>query len=301
MLAGVLYNKHGVRYVALGNMEKALQYFEKALCVEPWNDIYLENYKTALYSVSDIMIPYDTFIPYLENSLWFLQDDPSFVDYAIWMSNKAISYYADDLREYQKALDLIFEFKTRFHHEKYLKTLLEYESTIEFNWAIILYNRGEYEQAYLKIKNIYFKNRDLPKNKDAYVELAIKYSQQLLLRGQDYSRVSQIMDTLYLEASDYPVVKEVYIAVLLAPFQKGPAYVQENPKEAYELAHKVYKMSPDHTFSKRILSQVYHELAMAEIRKNNLVNAHRILVEGLELFPDDKLLNDDFKQLEDAF
>ena len=42
-------------------------------------------------------------------------------------------------------------------------------------------------------------------------------------------------------------------------------------------------------------------MAMQKVRENKLADAHRILVKGLEFIPDDKLLLEDMKQVEDAF
>ncbi len=290
-----LYNVRGSKFLQLGNLEEALKYFEKAVIIDQNNNHHLDNYKYALYNLNDMISPYDSFIPYLKNSFWILSDDPTFVDVAILMSNKAILYYADELRNHRKALKIIRSLKTRYLNEKYLKVINEQELQVRYNWANYFYKNGQNYLAYTKMKEIYFEDKTIPKYKEGYVDFTVSYVTKLLKMREDIDKARGVMDTLYSEAPDYYRVKDLYVNVLLFPIHN---YMNSNLNKAKYIAHKVFKKFPNHEYVQFFISQVYHELALQQLRKNNMKEAYKILVNGLKYLPNDKLLNETFEELE---
>jgi len=300
-LMGLFYHLKGTESLATGEFEPALHFYEKALFLDPDNEIFLQNYKASLMGTSQILTPVSKFLPYFRNALWFLRDDQSFNDFAIVLAKQIIIYYVDEMRDHKTALDLILELKVSYINEKFIKALSDLEDDIEFNSIGRLISLGNYEEAYSKMKAAYDNHPTIPKYKESYVDISRTYVYHLLHKYRDYEKARQIMDTVIVKAGDYPVIKDMYIAVLLAPFEQGHRYINSNLQDAYALAHKAYDSNPDHEFTKYAISQVYHEMAMAKIRENELADAHRILVKGLKLIPNDDLLVEDLNQVEDTY
>ena len=131
--------------------------------------------------------------------------------------------------------------------------------------------------------------------KDDYVDFGLAYvSKQLRMRQVDETTVA-LVDSLFQEAPEYPQVKDMYVNVLFAPYVKN---LNSNIKKARSAALKVYKKFPEHPLAREAIASVYHRMAMEALRKNKMKEAYKLLVEGLELVPENKLLNESFEQLE---
>jgi tetratricopeptide (TPR) repeat protein len=300
-LMALFYHIKGMQSLESGEFEPALKYYEKALFVNPDNEIFRQNYKASLISTSQILNPISKFLPYFRNALSFLKNDQSFTDFAIVLAKQLVAYYVDEMRDHKRALNLILELKVSYINDKFIRTLSDLEEDIEFDSITRLVSLGNYEEAYTRMKAAYDEHLSIPKYKESYADISKAYVYHLLHKYRDYEKARQIMDTVIVKAGDYPIIQDMYISVMLAPFEQGLRYVESNIKEAYSLAHKAYDSNPQHEFAKYAISRVYHEMAMTKIRENNLIEAHRILVKGLKLVPNDKLLIEDLGQVEEAY
>ena len=300
VITGAFYYNSALQYLEYGNIEYCVRNFEKALLFDPFNILYQQIYKYSLLSLYVVDSTPDTFIPYFRNSVLLLKDDPSFVAPAISIANEILFNWTEDSHKYNEALKLAKNLKTDFVNEQFLKSMIETETKIKYNQALTLYKRGEIKTAYTIMKNLYTQDTSSYKTKDTFVNMSIEYAKDLIMHAKKYEMANSIMDTLFYFVPNYAVVKDAYIEILLAPFQFEYLFIKDNPQKALEIAKKAFKMFPNSERTKLILAQVYHDIAMEAIRKNDLRSAHKILVEGLNYLPGDKLLNEDFEQVIDA-
>ncbi|MBN2425936.1 MAG: hypothetical protein JXB44_12990, partial [Calditrichaceae bacterium] len=259
LLCAAFYNLNGILWAQKGNLLESLKCLEKAVLINPNNDDFIDFYKSVLYNNSNLVSPPDKFLPHLKNALFFLKNDPSFTDNGIIMVNKIIGYLVDDQHEYDKALDIIMELKTSYPDSRFIKRLAEFEADIEYFKILALLKRGDYESAYKSMKILFYQNPDLPKYKDAYIDTGIKYANQFVFRTRDYDKAFQIMDSIYTVASDYSIVADFYMYLVMANLSEKEMTNVKDSKSAYNLAHKAHRLFPDHPVTKQALSKVYHE------------------------------------------
>jgi tetratricopeptide (TPR) repeat protein len=283
----LFYNNRGYTFLELGNVEKALLQFEKSMALYPENDMLRANYKSALYHLSDITVQYSDFITFYKNALILLNDDETFSDAAINMARRALFYYADEQRQFKKAVDLSTDFKLNFAYDKYLVALNEIERDIEIMWAQTLNNRGFYDLAYEKFRDIYYFNKTTPKNKDMYVDATISYVRYLMTHQGNDERILMVLDTLIAEAPEYNRVKEIYMLKFVDAFSRC---VGTDLKKAQNIAHQAYKFDPQHQFSHMAIIQVYTQMSMTELRKQNIKKAYNLILEGLKYYPNETSL-----------
>ena len=300
-LIGYIYYKKGSEFFQLSNYKSSTENFEKALIISPVNESYIINYKLSLYFLKDQYSNLYDFIQYFKNSLYLLSDDWSYSGFAIPVATQILYKITNDHRNYSKALNLILQFKTTYMINKFLYAMNNIEIEIEYDWILYLALKGNLDSAYIKVNKLYNLNRALPKYKDLYINITIDYCKSLITRNQKYELANSIMDSLIVEATEYPIINDAYVYIVLAPYQFEYRFAEKNTTKALELAHKVFKFDPNNRFSKKAISDAYHHYSMSYIRRNDLKRAHKILIKGLEYVPDDKLLNEDIEQLEDAF
>ena len=196
--------------------------------------------------------------------------------------------------------ELVEDFKKSVQNEQFFVEMINLDNEIKYNEALNSANRGEYEKSYKLMKDLISSDKSIPVYKEKFVNISISYAKSVVTNDRNYDLAISIMDSLVKIAPDYPIIEEAYVHIIIAPFQFEYDFVNTKTKQAFKLAHKAFKMYPKNPISISILSNVYHFMAMDAIRKNDLKKAHKILVEGLNYLPNDKLLNEDLDQVIDS-
>ncbi len=288
-IVGFIYYYFGNFIQSNTNYKPVIESYEKALVISPNNESYITYYILMLAVYSENM-KIDDQIKYFQNSLNLLNDRASYSNFAIEMATLITHQLTNERQDYFTASKLVQQFQTMYNSDNFVQTMSKLEYGVEFDWIIHLTKKGYTDSAYTKLNKLNTFDSQLPRHRDLIVQVSIDYSRTQVLRNQQYEEATNIMDSLLVNFPDYPVVKDNYIHIVLAPFQLEYNYVRNNFKKALTLAEKAFEVDPKNSMARRALASSYHENAMSYVRKNDLINAFILLEKGLDIMPNEKML-----------
>lgn len=175
------------------------------------------------------------------------------------------------------------------------RSLTELRQTVSVNRGLELNRKGQYQQAYRVIARELQRDSSNVLLQDAYVQVGMDYVQKLFTSGDDKLALA-IVDSLRRKMPSYEGLKDMYARLTLASIMATGQY-RMNPTKACEALSKAFEMDSTNTFVRQALAIVYHELAMAEIRKDNWRAARIQIMQGLRYAPENEYLKSDLTLL----
>jgi len=286
------YNNRGVFDLKKGAIKSALFKFEKAVKLNPNNDLLNKNYESTLHALHGITRNYTEFVPYLKNSFFLLNKQKYNVNNMLVMLSQAIYHYSTELLHFNAALELIFDARLAFSEEAVNVALDKSEKDIYLKKIYTHARRGSFRKAYQEAKSLYYSKEKLPMYKEILVEIGLAYVNTSISRRNISKEIQNAVDTLYKEAPDYASVEETFISVSLQPVISDPAIISDTPYKARKKVLPLYNKFPENQMIKQVLARIYYNMSMAKVRQNKLEEAFAILEEGLKHVPGNKMLLD---------
>lgn len=199
-------------------------------------------------------------------------------------------------RDFSQADSLIVLIEPISHYSDMAKkTYNEIVQFVTVNKAIEFQRIGKYEDAFILMTTEFNKNPFNAKLQNAYESIGLSYANKRLSVGK-YKEATEIIDSLLIKLPDFVRIREMYVVILLSEAMESNTYIT-NPSKALTILQKAYKIDSTNILVCQSLSATYHELAMAEIRKNNWKNAKKFINDGLKIMPDHEFLKSDLELL----
>ena len=175
------------------------------------------------------------------------------------------------------------------------RSLTELRQSVSVNRGLELNRKGQYDQAYRVIATELQRDSSNALLQDVYVQVGMDYVQRLFISGNDKLALA-IVDSLRRKMPAYGGLKDMYSRLTLASIMATGQY-RTNPIKACEALTKAFEMDSTNTYVRQALGAVYHELAMAEIRKDNWRSARNQIMQGLRYAPENEYLKSDLSLL----
>ncbi|HMY36931.1 MAG TPA: hypothetical protein PKW36_12550 [bacterium] len=326
---GISYWQAGKLKETLWAMEKALSIiWDDSKSRAIYQSVFDENLNKILYDVPSAY-------PVVIRGLQFMRSDTSFVRDHFNFIMHAIEYYSVTKLEYDKALEIVNEGKAIFSFDTSLvKRLTEFSRDVRWNQFAYVYNASNYEKAaaILEIGLSEFPNDarflDFQKKtdlllaerlsdkgdyqgainrlsglrkkyssdfriEDTYVGTVTYFASKCAQNGESKKAID-LMDSLASSLPENFKVKESYSAIV-GLIISTEELDKKNIYEARRLIIKAIQVDTKNITMTKMLAAIYHELAMAKVRKKEYLAAKNLILEGLGYIPQSYELNDDLK------
>ena len=175
------------------------------------------------------------------------------------------------------------------------RSMTELRQSVSVNRGLELNRKGQYQQAYKVIATEWQRDSSNALLQDAYVQVGMDYVQKLFTSGYDKLALA-IVDSLRRKMPSYEGLKDMYARLTLASIMATGQY-RTNPTNACDALTKAFEMDSTNTYVRQALAGVYHELAMAEIRRDNWRSARIQIMQGLRYAPENEYLKSDLTLL----
>ena len=292
-LLAIQYYNEGVMYSNGKKYQESYNKFRKALILYN-NPQFSEAYRyTVAVSQMDFTLPLQTKTMLLNTLLESTKSD-SVLTYTL------IPYLGELIEDLMKSEDTFEDAQllidsTRdqiFTDNLTLSKIDEYQIYIYTVFAQNASLKGDSNLAKETLEKALLIDPDNEQLTTYYVSVSTNHALKLAQFGLLES-ARELIDKL---ASDYteefPVVQDAQVRIILSSLIET-SIIEENASKFLSDIELAYNIQPDNIYLKSFAANVFHELAMQQIRRANYKKAKDYILKGLDYNPDNSILRSD--------
>ena len=290
------YYNQALKQDGLGKTEDAYWDLAKAYTLENQDESITKVYDVSFLQISAISKLSSSYLNISKTYFQLRSADTSVSVQAIAAVQQGVQNVLEKDRNYPQ-IDSIVSFLEPVSHLSDIacKSYADLVQYVSVNKALEFHRTGKYKEAFKLISSEFDKDSHNAKLQDTYAAIGISYVQKSLSSGNSSVAVD-IMDSLYKRLPDYADVRNIYVRVRMSMAMDLDSY-KNNPAEAIQNLKKAYQIDSTNTYVRQAIARVYHELAMAEIRKSNWRAAQKYIKDGLKIVPEHEYLKSDLDLL----
>lgn len=278
----------------------SLNQLKKALILYQNSDFYI-NFGYTLTNI-EFYSEYtdDQKLDILEDSYKFGTKDSILYLILTDITSNQIKNLVTENNEYEVAISLIDSLKSNtFPKHNNTKTISELGHFIHLKKAENLTSKGKLKEA-IEALNIALDLKTSPNLIDFSIRLKNDRAIQLAQNSQ-FEEALEILNELKDRVdvyNEYPIILTTYTGVLLTSLRE----IEINEENSEILILKIteaYELQPNNFYVKTTISNIFHELAMEQVRLSDYKKAKAFISKGLALIGSDKDLEIDLKLIND--
>ncbi|GEM_PF-2263711 len=277
-----------------------LQNIEKAMAMVREDSIVTYNYKSALVRIpSEFKNDLPACRQYIANSFILLNDSVSLDEICTPIFAVVYEEYLNSTNNMDSARETFAEFRNSIPHDiDNRATYRKFRNSVSQNIAYNYARKGNINDAFNEIITAYNLDSSDVGLIDSRVLISCDYARKIASKGQYDSANAILRPLLEKHPVNYPVIKETYIACnVLGIYSRG--LVESDPDSALNIIFELNKLDPGSEAIQELIALIYHTKAMEQVRSNNLSEARKIILEGLDHSPKNTKLTDDLEMVEE--
>ncbi|MEJ2613776.1 MAG: hypothetical protein P8Z35_02365 [Ignavibacteriaceae bacterium] len=296
-LLSIYYSNLATYKLLKNNTSEAYKLIKKAVSIMPDSANIQEHDMIWSLQISNIETNTNALSAFLLESMDSIPPSNEFIDALIKASSNAI-YKNLNMNKFEMADSIYNKLCSVLPGEKLSEPVIG-QLDIDVNRAKINSRvvRGEYEGAFTLAGNLFDRYRKNDSVLEIYIEVGNSYMKQLGFSG-NFEKLMKVADTLFVKAPGVKSVKETY-ALSSVMYVVNSGLYNSDAGRAEKILLDANEKLPDNIMIKRALGMIYHELAMAKIRKKDYSTAVKLLKKGLGYYPESKDLKHELKLTHD--
>ncbi len=298
-LLAIQYHNEALIKNNVKDFESAYNQMNKAVLLYP-NDTFSNAYKyIATISQSDFTLQPEQKSELLRSMLNVTKND-SLLTYT--MVNYLGEVVEDLLKSEEKQLaveDLLVEVEGNIFVNEFIKEKLsEYKIYMYTVFAQTASLKGETISARENISKALQLDPENSRLKTYYVSVSSNYALRLSQTGL-FETARETIDELEKKYPEgYPVIRQTKVQIILDSLVPLPKSI-ENKETLTSQLETARQLQPENIYLKSFAAEVFHELAMAQIRRSNYEDAKKMILQGLTFDSGNSLLRSDLSLIND--